>query len=343
MSYLRLLPAFVCVASSVATHLLAQQPVRGTVVAAVTADTLPFSIVSLEPGFAPRLTDARGRFTFPDVPSGTYRLVVRQIGHVRFDTTLTVGSEGLVLRVTLRRVAIGLPPVTVRGTIECRVPGAPDPNVSPAAAAVFEQAVENARRYGLLADSFPHRSTIERTQAQVDAHGRQRVTKVDTVARESHAWRPYRPGRLVADGVGKRLGELEVRMWSLVDFADSVFVRNHCFRLAGRDTLAGETFIRLDFQPPKSLGMVDVEGAAYLDSITYVVRHTVVRLTQPRQSLHNVADLVTRQRFRLVAPWIVVYDRLSAVTRLRSPRGAERIEELRLLDVHFWRPLEQDP
>lgn len=335
---------YLCVAGCAATPLLAQQPVRGTVVAAATADTLPFSIVSLEPGFTPRLADARGHFSFPDVRPGTYRLVVRQIAHVQFDTTLIVGSEPLPpLLVTLRRVAISLPAVSVKGTVECRIPGAPDPNVSAAASAVFEQAVENARRYRLLADSFPHRSLVERTQAQVDPHGRHRVTKVDTLGRESGVRWPYAPGRLIADGTGPRIGELVVRMWSLMDFADSLFVDNHCFRLAGRDTLGGETFIRLDFQPPKSLSHVDVEGAAYLDSLTYVVRHTVVRLTQPRQSLINVADMVARTNFRLVAPWIVVHDGHSAVTRLRRPRGAERIEEVRLLDVHFWRPLEQDP
>jgi hypothetical protein len=323
-----------------AAPLVAQQSVRGVVLAAATTDSLPFSVVSLTPGYTQRLSDAHGRFFFPDVRPGTYRLVVRQIAHVPFDTTLIVGAVALpALRVTLQRVAITLPPVTVRGTLECRRPGAPDPGISANAAAVFEQAAENARRYRLLADSFPHRSLVERTLLLV-TDGQRRITKVDTLGRESGSeWR-YQPGRLVADGAGARRGELMVRMWSLGDFADSAFVRHHCFRLAGRDTLGGATFVRLDFQPPRSFGEMDVEGSAYLDSLTYVVRHTVVRLTQPRQRLTNVADMVARTEFRLVAPWIVVHDRLSAVTRLVRPRGTERIEEQRLLDVHFARPLE---
>lgn len=344
MTCFRALLVSAAVVVGAATGLVAQHPVQGTV-AAATGDSLPFSTVALDPGFAPRLTDARGRFTFANVRPGTYRLVVRQIAHVPFDTILVIGTEPPpTLRVALRRVAIGLPPVTVRGTIECRVPGAPDPAISADAAAVFEQAVENARRYRLVSDSLPHRSLLERTQVRVDETGAQRVTKVDTLERESGVWWPYRPGLLVADGAGRRRGELVIRMWSLVDFADSVFVRHHCFRLAGRDTVDAETFIRLDFQPPRSFGELDVEGAVYLDPLTYVVRHAVLRLTQPRQGLTNVAGIIARERFRLVAPWIVVHDRLSAVTRLRRPRGAERIEELRLLDVHFARPLEiQDP
>ena len=327
-----------------ALPLAAQQTLRGTVLTAGSTDSLPFSVVSLEPGFPPRLTDVRGQFTFTMLTTGRYRLVVRQIGHLPFDTLLTVGTAALEpLQVTLQRMAIGLPAVTVRGRIECRVPGPPDPAISAAAAAVFDQAVENARRYRLLADSFPHRTVVERTLATVDAGGNQHVTMIDTLPRESGALRPYRRGHLITDGAGPRIGQLEVRLWHLEDFADSAFIKHHCFRLAGRDTLGGETLTRLDFQPPRSFGEVDVEGAVYLDPATYVVRYAVVRLTQPRQGLRNVAALEARTRFRQIAPWLVVYDH-SAVTRLRNPRGASRVEEVRMLDVRFARPLDQqDP
>jgi hypothetical protein len=316
---------------------------HGVIVSATTAESLPYSIVALEPGFAARLADARGRFTFAGVRPGTYRLVVRQIAHVRVDTTLVIDAAPDTLRIAMRRVAIALQPVTVKATVECRVPGPPTPAVSADAAAVFEQAVENARRYRLVADSFPHRTLLERTLVSEDALGIRRITKIDTLPRESGARRPYRPGRLVSDGAGARLGELEVRMWSLEDFADSAFTRSHCFRLAGPDTLGGERFVRLDFQPPRWFGEADVEGAVYLDPETYLVRHAVVRLTQPRHSLRNVALAQAHTRFRLIAPWLLVYDH-RAVTLLRQPRGARRLEEVRLLDVHFHRAVEQlDP
>ena len=328
------------IASAVPPPLPAQQSLRGTVAVAYSTDSLPFSLVSLEPGYPLQLTDARGRFAFLDIPPGKYRLLVRQIAHIPFDTMLVVGSDPLPpLHVTLQRIAIALPPVTVQGTMECRVPGPPDPLVSVEAAKIFEQAVENARRYRLLAHAFPHRSLVERTLVEA-RDGRQRITKVDTLGRESGAeWR-YQPGQLVADGTGPRRGELEVRLWSLMDLADSAFVAHHCFRLAGLDTAGGETFIRLDFQPPRSFTATDVEGSVYLDSVTYVVRHSVVRLTQPRQRLVNVEAMVARTQFRMLNPWLVVNDRLSAITRLRAPRGAERIEEHRLLDVRFSRPVE---
>ena len=64
---------------------------------------------------------------------------------------------------------------------------------------------------------------------------------------------------------------------------------------------------------------------------------------KPRQRLANVDAMVARNDYRVVTPWMVVHDRLRAITTLRSPRGAERIEEQRLLDVRFSRPLEESP
>ena len=333
-----LLAAFLCVTLR-GVH--PQQPggrVHGTVVSAETGEPLSFSIVSLRPGLAEHFTDQAGAFTFDGVPAGTYRLLVRQIGYTPADTTLVVGPEGDVsVRIGLGRVAVELPPVVVTGELSCLLPGPPDAAVTPALAAVFDQLLENARRYRLLSDSFPFSFVLERTYRSVGNIRDDPPLTVDTIAQTSaDERRHYRPGGVIERGEGSRRNERVMRLPTIEQFADSVFVHNHCFRLAGRDTMEGEVFVRVDFEPPARLRAPDVAGAAYLDARSYQLRYTRVRLTRPEHSLPGVLALVATTRFREIVPGIVLHDYVRAVTT--HPRHAERIEEQRLLGVHFERP-----
>ena len=302
--------------------------VRGTVVSAETGEPLAFSIVSLRPTLDEHFTDEHGTFTFAGVEPGAYRLVVRQIGYVPADTTLVVTSSAdVVVRIALRHVAVELPPITVTGDLACTRPGPPDAAATPALAAVFDQLLENARRYRLLADSFPFTFVIERRyQASID-------TVTQTSAQER---RRYRPGRVIDWGEGGFRGQRIVRLPGLEQFADSVFVGNHCFRLAGRDTAEGGTFARMDFEPAARLRSPDVAGAAYLELGTYQLRYTRVHLTRAERSLPGVMGLEATTRFREIVPGIVLHDHVRAVTTLRTKQ--QRIEEQRLMVVQFLRP-----
>jgi hypothetical protein len=315
--------------------LAAQAPaLRGQVFDAPSGRPLPFSIVELDPGFPPRLSDGAGRLLFASLARGRYRLVVRHIGYAPLDSVLDVAPDSVPppIHVALHRLGVSLPVVTVTETPGCRSPGPPNATVTPALAAVFEQVLNNARRFRLLADSFPHRLRRERTLYDVDGRGA-RVNRVDTLEQKViESWQ-YRPGAIVGPGSGARSGETLVRLPGLEDFADSTFVHHHCFHLVGRDTLDGDTLIRLDFEPPGSLRETDVAGAVYLDSATFQIRFTVVRLTRPGRALRGVTALVARARFREVAPWLVVADRVRSVTQRRRPPGTALVDEQRLVDV----------
>jgi hypothetical protein len=263
---------------------------------------------------------------------------VRQIGYAPAETTFVVASEAdLSIRIALGRVAVDLPPITVTGELTCIQPGPPDSVVTPALAAVFDQLLENARRYRLLADSFPFDFVLERAYSST---GERR--EVDTIGQTSvDERRRYRAGGVVEWGRGGFRGERVVRLPALDQFADSAFVHNHCFRLAGRDTTEGETFIRVDFEPAARIRSSDVAGAAYLDVGSYQLRYTRVRLTRPERALQGVLSLVATTRFREIVPGIVLHDRVRAVTKL--PGRMERVEEQRLLAVYFARPFVQAP
>ena len=311
---------------------------HGTVVSAETGEPIPFSIVSLRPGVDEHFTDQSGAFEFSGLQAGTYRLLVRQIGYAPAETTFVLGpGADPSIRITLSRVAVDLPPITVTGELTCVQPGPPDSVVTPALAAVFDQLLENARRYRLLADSFPFDFVLERAYS---FSGEAR--SVDTIGQTSvEERRRYRAGAVIEWGTGPFRGDRIVRLPALDQFADSTFVHSHCFRLAGRDTMEGAPFVRIDFEPAAGIRSPDVAGAAYLDERSYQLRYTRVRLTRPERGLRGVLSLVATTRFREIVPGIVLHDHVRGVTTLTG--RVERVEEQRLLAVHFARPFVRAP
>jgi hypothetical protein len=284
-----------------------QSTLRGTVLSAETREPLGLSIVTLVPSGGKQFTDPSGVFAFPDIPAGTYLLSVRQIGYAPLDTQIIVRDDRPTTFVlALRHLAIELPPVTITGRARCTTPGPPDPKTSPALAVVFEQLQENARRYALLADSYPFEYQLEQTLRNVNARGDTLRPRIDTLRLTSRDERPYQPGRVVTPSYGPWRGDLLVRTMALEEFSNPTFVKNHCFYLMGRDTIEGEKLVRVDFEPAAHLG-ADMAGAAYLDSVTYQLRFTESSLTRPEQSeLDNVKTMIARTRFRDIGQGIPV-------------------------------------
>lgn len=331
----------------------AQQPqpgtavIRGSVVDAETGAPLAYSIVVLEPPGSQRFTDQAGAVTFRGLTPGRYHVVARQIGYSPLDTAVAAPPGGVVVvRLALTRLAIELAVVTVTGTRRCLVPGPPDTVTTPKLAAVFGQVIENARRFKLMADSYPYQAQMLRTLKTGRWDGsstRPWWRNTDTIVQESRVEWHYQPGKIVAWGSEELFGEQVVRLPGLRDFADSAFQYTHCFLLAGRDTLYDEPLIRLDFTPAVSLGSTDVDGSTYLDSATYQIRYTIVRLTKPDRAIRGAESLVATTRYRLENPGVVVRDWTDAITTYYRSASADhaawRIEEWTLMHVHFLRAL----
>lgn len=319
----------------------AQQPaLRGSVTSAETGQPLGFSIVTLRPTNHKQFTDSAGAFAFSGIAAGTYLVSVRQIAYAPLDTQIVIGDRAATIRLSLRHLAIELPPVTITSRPRCSNPGPPDPKATPALAAVFAQLREHAQRFRLLADAYPFEYRLEQTLREVTSRGDTLRPVVRTIRLDSRSERPYEVGRVVAPGWGPWGSDrLVVHTPSLEDFGNTTFVQHHCFHLAGRDTIEGETLLRIDFEPAAKLGWADMAGSAYLDSITYQLRFTESSLTRPERSqLTEVASMVTRTRFRQIGPGIPVQDYLRAVTTFRSGGRRRRIETQRTVDVRFKRP-----
>jgi hypothetical protein len=315
----------------------AQQPsLRGTVVSAESGEPLGFTIVGLRPNAGRQFTDSAGVFAFAGTAAGRYVLSVRQIGYTPLDTQIVVrGDSTTVVRVALRHLAIELPPVTVAGQ-QCTNPGRPDSS-DVALLAVFDQLQENARRFELLADSYTFAYTLELSDRNVNQRGdtgRPTVRRLRLSSTDDH---PYAVGNVVEPSWGPWGNNATVvHTADLRDFGNPSFVENHCFHLGGRDTIAGESLVRIDFEPATHIWSADMVGAAYLDSITYQLRYTQTSLTRPERSdMPDVRSLNIRTRFRNIAPRVPLQDSLSAIWTYRSRR--KRVETQRTVEVRFRR------
>jgi hypothetical protein len=318
----------------------AQQPsLRGSVVSAETGEPLGFSIVALRPGFGQRFTDAAGEFVFIDAQAGNYLLSVRQIGYAPLDTQLVIaGDSATTVRIVLHHLAIELPPVTIAAT-QCTNPGPPDSSDT-ALRAVFDQLQENARRFELLADSYPFQYDLELALQEVNQRGdtsRPVLRRLRFSSSDNH---PYAVGRVVEPAWGpwgSPDNTVVIHSADLQDLGNANFIANHCFRLAGRDTISGETLVRIDFEPATRIGSADMTGAAYLDSVTYELRYTATSLTRPdRSALIDVRSMSFRTRFRNIAPGVPLQDSLTAITTYRYGRPT-KIDTQRTVEVRFRR------
>ena len=318
------------------------QIVAGTVRGAESGQPLGFSIVLLQPNGGRLFTDASGAFTFADTKPGTYILSVRQIGYAPRDTQVVLfKGDTTIVHIALRRLAIELPPVTVTAR-RCTNPGPPDSS-NAALFAVFNQLQENARRYELLADSFPYEYELELSAREVS----QRGDTSDPVARklrfssEQEQTHQYRVGRVVEPAWGAWGNPdsfVVIHSAELQDLGNPMFVANHCFSLAGRDTIGGETLVRINFEPSVRIGSADMAGAAFLDTTTYELRYTETSLTRPERSpLFETQSMNFRTRFHNIAPGVPLQDSLIVVTKYRYGPRALVIDVQRTVNVRFRR------
>jgi len=317
---------------------VAAQSLHGDVRAAQTDVPLPYSTILLEPG-APggRFTDDSGRFAFPDLAAGRYRLIVRAIGYLPFDTSIAVGGAPILLRIELRPMAIELPPLTVLGTRACVLPGAPARDSQPELAAVFDQLNDNAARYRLLSDAYPFRYWMERISTDSPPPARAVGVVIDTLERHSTARTRYRSGGLIFTQAGPRgRPERALRLPTVVDLADSEFHRSHCFSFGGVDTLDGRALWRVDFLAAERVRRPDVDGSAWLEADTYQLRRLVFRLTHPDRAGNALHALEATVIFGELLPAVTVPARVEAVTRYRRRGQQTRVREAqRLLQVDF--------
>ena len=318
--------------------------IRGAVVG-LNGERVPYTLVRLLPSGAARFTDDRGTFVFEALSPGPYRLEVRQVGFMPADTALAIGPGDHEVRVTLRAVAIRLDAISVSTMGRCRRPGAPDPATEPELATVFVQLRENARRFAMLAESYPFRYVMERSLQDLDEGDNVTWSHRDTVEYQSVVRPRYRPGDVLGWGPGEAGARVRVlNLPTMTDFADSAFHAIHCFAWGGTIRRDGRPLLRISFRAADSLRTSDVDGDVDLDPVTYQVRAAVIRLSRAARALPGLLAASDSLLFEEVYPNVVLLSAFRGsvvpVLALRMQnRTARHVEEQRLIRVHFLRPL----
>jgi len=303
----------------------------GTVKAEATGQPLPYSTVTIDPIGLERFTDQVGVFVLYAVPPGKYKVRVRQLGYVPFDTTLTLSAEKNNPVFSLTRVANTLADVQVSAPPRmCIVPEENGFVADAELATVLGEARKNAERERLLRRTYPFEFKLAQQHDTYDTRDSTHSVVYDTTAfRSDDDWR-YRKGKVVSGDKNKVFGDVRVmRLPTLIDFADTRFLTAHCFKYAGMSEEDTVPTHRLDFAPLPEIVAPDVEGSIFIDSATYLIRRAEFRLTKGGSIKPAVLGMTVTTTYREVLPNVALFDEIKSVQPLPPAKSGEHPMEFR--------------
>ena len=309
------------------------------VVLGATGSPLPFSTASLAGTDIERFSNENGEFVLGNVAPGVYHLRVRQLGFAAMDTVITVraGASVTGLRIVLSPVAFKLATVTVRDRKSCVVP-----TEIAVAGSDFETILielrKNAERERLLGTTYPFEYFLAKSFDSDDSRVAPVQLGTDTVAYRSDQRPRYFPGGLVRPDETRRPPNNRMMVIPvLADIGDPEFLRTHCFTYDGPVKDEGIATYKIDFSPTRSVHAADVEGSAFLDRDSFVIRRAVFRLTRGGSLRPPVLELEVTTHYREIFPGVTVVRDVNAVQMVggQFARPIKVREAQRLLTFHF--------
>jgi hypothetical protein len=306
---------------------------------------LPYSTVSIRETGTERFANDRGEFVLLGLAPGSYHLRVKMLGFAAVDTLIVLSTERALpnLTVVLRPIAFNLATVTIKGTRACVDPG-DSTNADSDFRTILTELRKNAERERLLVSSYPFEYRIAKWFDSSDPAVLPQWGGTDTVAYRSDARPHYSPGMLFRDDPTiKAPNNRIMTVPGLEDIGDPEFLRSHCFIYAGSQADSGVVIHRIDFRPNKTLRAPDVEGSAFLDGDSFVIRRAIFRVTRPAQLRPPVIDLQVTTNYREIFPGVTVIGEVRSQQSVRptfsSLRTVQLTERQRLVDVRFLKGL----
>jgi len=304
---------------------------------------LPYSTVSIREIGVERFANERGEFLLTGLATGAYHVRVKELGFSALDTVVVLSADRISqnLRFVLKPIAFALATVTIKGTRACVAQ-----NDSAAGDSDFQTILlelrKNAERERLLVSSYPFEYRIARRFDASDPTALPTWNGTDTLAYRSEERPHYSPGRLIRDDPGvKPPNNRVMTVPGLEDLGDPEFLRSHCFIYAGSVTDSGRVIHQIDFRPNNAVRLPDVEGSAFLDGSSFVIRRAIFRVTRPKELRPPVIDLQVTTIYREIFPGVTLIGELHSVQSVRtgftSARTVRLTERQQLLDVSFLR------
>jgi hypothetical protein len=320
----------------------------GTLIGLVSAKEagvpLPFSVVSITRLQREQFTDERGRFRVGDLPAGSVRLRIRHVGYSPADTEVVVRAGVTdTIRIALSRIAVRLTAMQVRAYPECITPG-PPPATDTAFTTIFDQLKQNAEQFRLLVTKYPFIYGVERTTSTLLGGVDLRRDLVDTITLMSDSQWQYSPGTVVVQEKvrGRSTGPVTMRIPTLANFADSLFIANHCFFNGGLETVDSKELLRVDFVAASALTDPDVDGSMFLDPTTFQIRRSFLHLSKPPRAVPDVTATEATTIFAELFPSVPVIATVQSINHLRVSSRRYRAptqtrEDQQLIAVEFLR------
>ena len=312
--------------ASIASAQVRQSPdslvsVSGVVHAADNGPALPFSVVTIPSRAIQVFSNDSGRFRLAGLAPGAFVVQVRHLGFAPRDIRLTLRpGQDTILAVSLAPVAVNLAAMRIRASRGCDEPGAPRAADDTAFAAVFDQLRQNAVQYQALATTYPFAALFSRTIDTEEHNGLlDRKLSDTTVFRSDHRW-VYHPGEIIGrDHDARSPTDFVLHIPTLDVIADSAFLATHCFANGGLESLNGTALLRVDFRVATSVSVPDVDGSMYLDTATYQIRRTVVRLSRRPREAPYIDSAVVITTFAELYPSLPIITSILARNRLYYP------------------------
>lgn len=314
--------------------------VRGTVVAEATGHVLAYAIVEIPSLKRATFANDRGQFVFGGLPTGKFKIKVRQLGFRATERDVAVGPRTVDgVRIELARITQIIPTLHVIDNWACKSPGI-SKKATLATLTAFEQLEQNAQRMRLLQEEFPFEVSAERLQVMRAVSGTDSLLRRDTIVIARPQRVNYNPGNvLYRQTNAENAPEYFMQVPTLLDFADKAFQNNHCFVVAGIDSTHNGD-LRIDFKPLDKLKTTDIAGSIFLNAATYQVRNAEFRMTSVPATIVGTRAFRFSTVYNELAPGLPVVDGVYAVTELDSRRFNNlfylTVEEQSALGVKFF-------
>jgi hypothetical protein len=243
----------------------------GTVVDSVTRQPVGYALISVQEREQRVFAAENGRFQLSGLRAGPLTLRVTQIGYRGRSLPIVVelrtdpSSSGFT--VSIERQPLLLPDIITRSD-EC--PAASDGWLDGESGTVLDEAFRNAERMLAVQREYPYRSSFQHVTVILNANREQQRRTVDTVEFRSLEVPGYERGRVLELRPSSDFGRAGIRehanYFQASDLARPAFRRNHCFWVAGTDSVRGFPVYRVEFRPLPQVKTTDWAGILQIDS-----------------------------------------------------------------------------